>query len=293
LRRALMLASVPLPYLPPFPLSPPALPGSISFRTRSSGNRFFLIQKLFRLADLAASCGLLRRCRSSRCRLPSRTSRGTFIALLRKFFLALQIFVQPHGLILDHRVLYTQTALQLGNQFAMRGPDFLVNVDAFAVLGHAIGKLPRAPVLGLLDLAALFRASVLDDREDFLDLLFRRRRPDNENQIVITLFHDDLFPFTPGAQPGKIVSTFLPALPDRPVSAGCTWSSPRRCPESGSSPPRPRLRRSFPPLLLVPPSSSAIFPRPTSALPSGRSTRIPLRFASSSTAMKPRLCGVH
>jgi len=71
-------------------------------------------------------------------------------------------------------------------------------------------------------IAALFRDGVLDDREDFLDLVFRRRRPHDENQIVITLFHDDLFPFTPGAQPDKIVSTFLPALPDRLVSAGCT-----------------------------------------------------------------------
>src|SRR5260370_102180 len=73
------------------------------------------------------------------------------------------------------------------------GINLLVILDAFAVLGHAIRKFPRAPVLGLLDLAALFRASVLDDREDFLDLLFRRRRPHDENQIVITLFHDDLF----------------------------------------------------------------------------------------------------
>src|SRR5438045_4301303 len=110
----------------------------------------------------------------------------------------------------------------------MRGADFLVNVDTFAVLGHAIGELARAPVLGLLDLAALFRAGVFDDREDFLDLVFRRRRPHDKNQIVITLFHDDLFPFTPGAQPGKIVSTPLPALPPPPVSTGCTSSSSSR-----------------------------------------------------------------
>src|SRR5881409_3660299 len=34
---------------------------------------------------------------------------------------------------------------------------------------------------------------VLDHAKNFLDLVFRRRRPDDENQVVITLFHDDLF----------------------------------------------------------------------------------------------------
>src|SRR2546430_2027245 len=219
----------------------------------------FSIQKtLSASAELAASRGLFWRCRrwcGSRC--AARTPRGALLALLRKLLLALQILVQPYRLILDHRVLHAQTALQLGNQLTMRGADFLVNVDTFAVLGHAIRELACAPVLGLLDLAAFFRAGVLDDREDFLDLVFRRRRPHDKNQIVITLFHDDLFPFTPGTQPGKIVSTSLPALPRRPVSAGCTSSSPRRGPESGSSPPRPRLHRSFPPLLPAPLSSSA------------------------------------
>src|SRR5258708_31463078 len=61
----------------------------------------------------------------------------------------------------------------------------------------------------------------------------------------------------PGAGPGKILSTFLPALPDQLVSAGCISSSPRRCPASGSSPPRPRLRQSFPPPLPTLPFSSA------------------------------------
>src|SRR5207249_9932130 len=77
------------------------------------------------------------------------------------------------------------------------------------------------------------------------------------NQIVLPLFHADLLPVTPGTQPGKIVPTSLPALPRRPVSAGCTSSSPRPGPESGSSPPRPRLHRPFPPLLPAPLSSSA------------------------------------
>src|SRR5260370_33885279 len=64
----------------------------------------------------------------------------------------------------------------------------------------------------------------------------------------------------PGARPGKIVLTFLPALPDRLVCAGFIYSSPRRFPESGSSPPRPRLRQSFPPPLPTQPFSSAAEP---------------------------------
>src|ERR1700731_133540 len=235
----------------------PIRSGPIFCDSGRTGITFSRFKKFFRGADLAGSRGLLRCCRRGGSRCAARTPRGALLALLRKFLLALQVLVQPHGLILDHRVLHAQAALQLGNQFAVVRADFLVHVNAFAVLGHAIGQFSRAPVLGLLDLAAFFRNGVLDDREDFFDLFFRRRRPHNENQIVVTLFHDDLFPFTPGAQPGKIVLTFLPALPDRLASAGCTYSSPRRCPASGSSPQRPRLRRSFPPLLPTPLSSWA------------------------------------
>src|SRR6266481_10191880 len=62
------------------------------------------------------------------------------------------------------------------------------------------------------------------------------------------------------AQNEKTVSTFLLLLlllPDPPVSGGCTSSSPRRVPDSGSSPRRLRLRRSFPPPLPGPLFSSA------------------------------------
>src|SRR5260370_17490389 len=54
----------------------------------------------------------------------------------------------------------------------------------------------------------------------------------------------------------KLFSTFLPALPVPPVSAGCISSSPRRNPAPGSSPPRRRLPRSFPQRLPTPLSSS-------------------------------------
>src|SRR5712692_11830072 len=99
----------------------------------------------------------------------------------------------------------------------MRGANFLVHVDAFAVLGHAIGQLARAPVLGLFDLAALFRAGVLDRSQNLLDLVFRRRWPCDENQIVQTLFHGYLvFLSPPDARSGKIVQ---PSVSGSPSSA--------------------------------------------------------------------------
>src|SRR6266852_1283602 len=208
-------------------------------------------------AALACRRSLLRRGGWGRRGRAARTPRGALLPLLRKLFLSLQIFVQPHGLILDHRVLHAQAALQLGNQLAVRRANFLVNVDAFAVLGYSVGQLSRAPVLGLLDLPALLGTGVLDNREHLFDLLFRRRRPDDENQIVISFFHDGLFPSLPGAWPGELVPILFPALPAPPVCAGCICSLPRRSLGPGSSPRRRPLDRPFPPPLPTPPSSSA------------------------------------
>src|SRR5271154_4921828 len=130
-----------------------------------------------------------------RCRSAARTPRGALLALVDEFFLPLQILIETHGQILDDRVLHAQTPLEFGDQLGMRGANLLVNVNPFAVLGHAIGQLARSPVLGLLDLRALLRARVLDARENFLHFVFRGSRPRDENQIVQTLFHDDLFFF--------------------------------------------------------------------------------------------------
>src|SRR5216683_3499618 len=76
----------------------------------------------------------------------------------------------------------------------------------------------------------------------------------------------------PGTRPGKIVLTFLPALPDRLVSAGCIYSSPRRCPEPGSSPLRPRLRQSF-----LPPLPTLLFSSAAARILCGCSTDDPVR----------------
>src|SRR5712664_4121285 len=144
-------------------------------------------------------CLFGRRCRrcGRSCR-PARTPCGALLALQRELLLPLQVFVQAHGLILDHRILHAQAPLQLRTQLAVRGMNLLVNINPFAMFGHAIGQLPRSPVFGLLDLATLFRTSMLDDREHLLNLLFRSRRAHNKNQIVQTFFHHDLVPSTPG-----------------------------------------------------------------------------------------------
>src|SRR5262249_40918336 len=86
----------------------------------------------------------------------ARTPRGALLAFVRKLLLALQLFVEANGLILDDRVLHAQPSLQFVHQFAVVRPHLVVDVDAFAVLGHLVGQLARAPVLGLLDLAAFF-----------------------------------------------------------------------------------------------------------------------------------------
>src|SRR5260370_35065835 len=71
----------------------------------------------------------------------------------------------------------------------MRSANLLIDIDAFAMLGHAISKLARAPMFRLFNLADLFRAGVLHGGKDFLDFVFRRRGTHDEDQIVQTLLH--------------------------------------------------------------------------------------------------------
>src|ERR1700730_16686899 len=97
----------------------------------------------------------------------------------------------------------------------MRGANLLVDVDALAMLGHAIGELSRAPVLGLFNLAALFGAGVLDAGDDFLDFVFRRGGTSDEDQVVQTLFHDCLFPSVSGRWPVKTFASLPTSLKTR------------------------------------------------------------------------------
>src|SRR5271169_4911309 len=70
----------------------------------------------------------------------ARTARGALLALVRKLFLTLELFVEADGLILDDHVLDAKTALEFVDQFAVVGADLVVDVDAFAVFGHLVGE---------------------------------------------------------------------------------------------------------------------------------------------------------
>ena len=82
----------------------------------------------------------------------------------------------------------------------MGGANLLVDVNSFAVFSNAIGQLARAPMFGLLDFRAFFRASRLNAGEDLLDFVFRCGRTRDKNQIVQTLFHDDPLSFFSGRE---------------------------------------------------------------------------------------------
>src|SRR5438046_728980 len=115
---------------PTRPRTAPALPRTFVCEPVPRSH-FAQNKKTSRRAELARRRGLLRSCRSSRrWRRAPRTPCRALVALQRKFLLAFQIFVQPHGLILDHVVLHAQAPFQLGDQFAVRGADFLVHVNS-------------------------------------------------------------------------------------------------------------------------------------------------------------------
>src|SRR6516165_10004933 len=122
----------------------------------------------------------------------ARPAGGALFALVSELLLTLQFFVEAHGLILDDRVLDAEAAFEFVHKFAVGCAHLLVEIDALAVLHHLVGKFAGAPVLGLLDLRTLFGAGVFNRGEDLLDFVFRRRGANDEDQIVQTLFHDDL-----------------------------------------------------------------------------------------------------
>src|SRR6202022_1991524 len=132
------------------------------------------------------------------------TARRALLAFAAEFLLPLNIFVEPYGHVLDHDVLHAQAAFEFRDQFSVFGADLLIDVNSFAMLGHAIGQLPRTPMLGLLDLSVLLRNGMLERGEHLLDVFFRGCRPHDENQVVQTFLHIDLVSlFCPGASPGK------------------------------------------------------------------------------------------
>ncbi len=85
----------------------PGVAGNKFFVSWSTGVTLLETKKSLRRAELACRRGLLRRCRCrSGSRRAARTPCRALVALQRKFFLALQIFIQTNGLVLDHVVLH-------------------------------------------------------------------------------------------------------------------------------------------------------------------------------------------
>src|SRR5262249_37020439 len=107
----------------------------------------------------------------------------------------LQLFVQADRLILDDGVGNFQAPLQFLDQIALRAVNDHVDKEAFAVLGHAVSQAARSPAVDLLDLAAVLGNRMFQRRHDLIDLLLRRCRPADEDQIVYAFFHVWMTPF--------------------------------------------------------------------------------------------------
>src|ERR1700678_272981 len=132
-----------------------------------------------------------RRPGNSRNRL-ARPARGALIAVPLQFFLALQLFVEAHGHVLDDRVGDLQAALEFLDHFAVRRFQNHIHEVAFAQFLNAIRHALPSPLGGRFDLRAFFRGGGLERGDDLVDVRFRRIRPANKNQIILTFFHVSL-----------------------------------------------------------------------------------------------------
>jgi hypothetical protein len=119
---------------------------------------------------------------------------GAMFAPPGQLLLALQLFVESYGHVLDDGVGDFQPALQFLNELSPAGAEGDVHVEAFALFGHAVGHLARTPLLDLFDLAPVLRDGVLHRRNNFGDFLFRCGRKTDENQIVHAFFHGSSIP---------------------------------------------------------------------------------------------------
>src|SRR6266481_4376223 len=126
--------------------------------------------------------------RSCRSRL-ARAARGAALAMAFQLFLTLQFFIQTHGKILHHRVRNFQPALELFHHFAVARFDHQVNVIPLAQFLDAIGHASPAPLVHLLDFAALLGGGMLERGNHFVHIRLRCVRTADENQIVLALFH--------------------------------------------------------------------------------------------------------
>ena len=119
LARQTAVASVPSDNLPTFPMS---LRAFARERSNPNSSEKMYFRSAGRRVLFGCRCGGL----GSRGCGTARTARCTHFALVHQLFLALQIFVESHSLILDDRVLHTKAAFQFMEHFAMRRAHLLV-----------------------------------------------------------------------------------------------------------------------------------------------------------------------
>src|SRR6266481_2202640 len=131
--------------------------------------------------------------RSRRWRWTLRAAGGALVTDRSEFLLALEVFIQTNGQVLDDVILHLKAPLEFHDQIVVRRANLIVDIDTFAVLGNAIGELACAPMLGFFDLGALVAAGVFNRVLDFLDFVFRCGRTNDKNQVVQTFFHGSSF----------------------------------------------------------------------------------------------------
>src|SRR5689334_10215750 len=123
-----------------------------------------------------------------------RAARGAAFAAAAQLFLALHFLIEANRQVLDHSVRNAQAPLEFLEQLSVAGTQDHVHVKAFAQFLHAIGEATRAPLFHFFHFRVLFLHGVLQRGDDFIDLRFRRVRPEDEDQIVQSFFHVSSFP---------------------------------------------------------------------------------------------------
>ena len=127
--------------------------------------------------------------RRRRGRLLTRAAAGAALPMVHQFLLALQFLVETDRLILDDGVGNFQAPLEFLDDVALRAANRPYRRRTLAVLRHAIGQAARAPLLGLLDLAAVLGGGMLEGGHNLGDFVLRRGRTADKDQIVQAFFH--------------------------------------------------------------------------------------------------------
>src|SRR5713101_4201863 len=118
-----------------------------------------------------------------------RAPRRLALAPPDELLLAFQLLVEAHGEVFDHRVGHFQAPLELLDHLALRSAQHQIDVEAFAVLVHAVGQLARAPLLDFLHLAAALGGRLFERGHKLRDFFFRCIGAGDEDQVIQACFH--------------------------------------------------------------------------------------------------------